>query len=212
MLCNFQIFSGCVCHLEQLLTKSPFLFPLVFGINLFLFRYCNFTNFRCVKISVASDHSVRFSVNVGIRGCWRDHSMYFSHLGVFLISVKPLTTESTENKTTPKFCKITVLAECLLFFHSFARVCAPLPALVLGPLRGRNCCCLWFWQLDFGVSLRAATSPLFPQPPIKQKCEESIRPSSSHNPTLSANKHVIQICRSSLSVAADHLADGSGER
>ena len=32
----------------------------------------------------------------------------FSHLGVFLISVKPLTTENTENKTTPKICKITV--------------------------------------------------------------------------------------------------------
>ena len=33
----------------------------------------------------------------------------FSHLGVFFISVKPLTTENTENKTTPKICKITVL-------------------------------------------------------------------------------------------------------
>ena len=32
--------------------------------------------------------------------------MYFSHLGVFLISVKPLTTEITENKTTPKSPKI----------------------------------------------------------------------------------------------------------
>ena len=33
-----------------------------------------------------------------------------------------------------------------------------------------------------------------------------------HNPTLSAKKHVVQICRSSLSAAADVLADGSGER
>ena len=33
-----------------------------------------------------------------------------------------------------------------------------------------------------------------------------------HNPTLSANKHVVQICRSTLSAAADGLADGSGER
>ena len=32
----------------------------------------------------------------------------FFHLGVFLISVKRLTTEITENKTTPKICKITV--------------------------------------------------------------------------------------------------------
>ena len=29
---------------------------------------------------------------------------------------------------------------------------------------------------------------------------------------LSANKHAVQICRSSLSAAADGLADGSGER
>ena len=34
--------------------------------------------------------------------------MQFSYLGVFLISVKSLTTENTENKTTPKICKITV--------------------------------------------------------------------------------------------------------
>ena len=37
--------------------------------------------------------------------------MYFSHLGVFLISVKPMTTENTENKTAPKICKITVVLE-----------------------------------------------------------------------------------------------------
>ena len=33
-----------------------------------------------------------------------------------------------------------------------------------------------------------------------------------HNPTLSENKHVVQIYRSSLSAAADGLAEGSGER
>ena len=34
----------------------------------------------------------------------------FSHLGVFLISVKPLTTENTENKTTQKICKLQIEA------------------------------------------------------------------------------------------------------
>ena len=34
------------------------------------------------------------------RRCCGDHSRYFSHLGVFLISVKPSTTETTETKTT----------------------------------------------------------------------------------------------------------------
>ena len=33
--CNLQIFSGCVCHLEQLHAQSPLLFPIVFSINLF---------------------------------------------------------------------------------------------------------------------------------------------------------------------------------
>ena len=37
VLCNLQIFSGCVCHLEQLHAPSTFLFPIVFGINLIPF-------------------------------------------------------------------------------------------------------------------------------------------------------------------------------
>ena len=45
-------------------------------------------------------------------------------------------------------------------------------ATSLGPLRGRNSCCLWFWQLVFGVWLRDATSnlPSSPNPSLKQKC------------------------------------------
>ena len=31
--CDLQIFSGCVCHLEKLQAQSPFLFPIVFGID-----------------------------------------------------------------------------------------------------------------------------------------------------------------------------------
>ena len=37
MHCDLQIFSGCVCHLEQLHAQSPFLFPIVFSINFFFF-------------------------------------------------------------------------------------------------------------------------------------------------------------------------------
>ena len=46
--------------------------------------------------------------------------MYFSHLGVSFISVKPLTSENTENKTTPKIYKITVfniLHVCVCVFE-----------------------------------------------------------------------------------------------
>ena len=220
MLCNLQIFSGCVCHLEQLHAQSPFLFPIVFSVNLI-----------------------------------------------------------------PFFDTCLVLTHCS--FARVARVCAAL----LGPLRGRNSCCLWFWQLVFGVSLRDVTSNLPSSPnPLsnrsvlhdgrKHKTVVSSQPSAlreearrtnlpllaigchahcsgerrtspfsgierslsraviiktkslpisattfptalslyiahdgrkhKHNPTLSANKHVVQICRSSLSAAADGLADGSG--
>ena len=44
VLCNLQIFSGCVCHLEQLHAQSPFLFPIVFSINLIPFfdiKFCS---------------------------------------------------------------------------------------------------------------------------------------------------------------------------
>ena len=36
VVCDLQIFSGCICHLEQLHAQSPFLFPIVFGINFFI--------------------------------------------------------------------------------------------------------------------------------------------------------------------------------
>ena len=40
VLCILLIFSGCVCHLEQLHAQSHFLFPVVFGINMMpFFRY-----------------------------------------------------------------------------------------------------------------------------------------------------------------------------
>ena len=53
--------------------------------------------------------------------------MYFSHLSVFLISVKPLTTEITEDKTAPKFCKITVGALSIKMHR--AVMSAPVPPL-----------------------------------------------------------------------------------
>ena len=64
---------------------------------------------------------VLISVSVDADG---DRSMYFSHLGVSLISVKPLTTENTENKTTPKISKITV-REFLVRYSTFqcAQLC-----------------------------------------------------------------------------------------
>ena len=41
---RFADFSGCVCHLEQHHAQSPFLFPIVFSINLFLFLDVDFSS------------------------------------------------------------------------------------------------------------------------------------------------------------------------
>ena len=78
-------------------------------------------------------------------------------------------------------------------------------------MRGRNCRCLWLWQLGFGVSLRAATSnlSLFPQPLSFSNRSvlddgESIRPSSFYKRTLPANKHVVQIFRFLLALQTVH--------
>ena len=98
VLCKLQIFSGCVCHLEQCHAQSPFLFPIVFRINLIpFFDIC----------------SVLAVLSLGCSG-----------------------------------------------------MCCFTCAALLRPLLGRNSCCLWFWQLVFGVSLRDATSnlPSFPNP------------------------------------------------
>ena len=95
---------------------------------------------------------------------------------------------------------------------SFVLVCASL----LEPLHSRNCRRLWLWQLSFGVSLRVATSNLCldPLPPTALSNRSVLHDGRKHkaiiffyNPTLSANKHVVvQICRFSLSAAADGRA------
>ena len=99
MLCNFQIFSGCVCHLEQLHAQSPFLFPIVFSINLIpFFDIC----------SVLAVFSTRL----------------FGYVLLYL------------GRCTVATVAVVVLAAGL-------------------------------WCLTAGCHVK---SPLFPQPPLKQKC------------------------------------------
>ena len=92
-----------------------------------------------------------------------------------------------------------MLSTCCTFTR-VVRVCAPL----LGPLRGRNCRCLWFWQVVWCFTAGYhVKSPLFPGSPLGDQTDvlQHTRPSTFHNPMLSANKHVVQICRSSQSAA-----------
>ena len=134
VLCNLLIFSGCVCHLEQLHAQSPFLFPIVFSINLIPFFHV------CSVLAVLSPRLFRYVL------------LYLGRCAVATVAV----------------------------------------------------CGFGSWCLVFHCGLPRQISPLPPTPSQTEVCSmmgESIRPSSFHNPTLSANKQVVQIYHSSLSAA-----------
>ena len=134
VLCNLLIFSGCVCHLEQLHAQSPFLFPIVLGINLIPFFDV------CSVLAVLSP------------GLFGYVLLYLGHSAVATVAV----------------------------------------------------CGFGTWALVFHCEMPRQISPLPLTPSQAEVCStmgESIRPSSLHNPTPSAKKHVVQICRSSLSAA-----------
>ena len=136
MLCNLQIFSGWVCHLEQHHAQSPFLFPIVFSINLIPFLNI------CSKLAVLSPRLFGYVL------------LYLGHCAVATVAV----------------------------------------------------CGFGSWSLVFHCVMARQISPLPPAPSqtefeVCSTMGESIRPSSFHNPTTSASKHVLQICLSSLSAA-----------
>ena len=134
MLCNLQIFSGCVCHLEQLHAQSPFLFPIVFSINLIPFFDI------CSVLAVLSS------------GLFGYVLLYLGHCAVARVAV----------------------------------------------------CGFGSWSLVYHCGMPRQISPLPPAPSQTKVCStmgESIKPSSLHNPTPSAKKHVVQSCRFLLSAA-----------
>ena len=103
----------------------------------------------------------------------------------------------------------SVFVQHLLFFQ---HGCSGMCCFTWAAARSQQ---LLFVVLAAGLWCFTAGCPPPPTPSQTEACStmgESIRPSSFHNPALLANKHVIQICRFSLSAAADGLADGSGER
>ena len=73
--------------------------------------YCNFTK-KNLMFGSGSDRPriVRFRLNFGVLRHCRNRSMYFFFIFrcLFLISVTTVTTEITENKTTPNICESTV--------------------------------------------------------------------------------------------------------
>ena len=85
VLCNLLIFSGCVCHLEQLHAQSPFLFPIVFSINLIpffdlcsvdyllFFHCCSFT--PVVRVCAYVLQTVQVSVEPRLSTALKDRSV-----------------------------------------------------------------------------------------------------------------------------------------
>ena len=75
--------------------------------------------------------------------------MRFSHLGVFLILVKPLTTENAENKATPKICKITELYTGSKLENQFTRD-SMRPAKAVA----EHSQAIWEVKLEFQIAFR----------------------------------------------------------
>ena len=96
-------------------------------------------------------------------------------------------------------------------YCTFTRVVRGLlSSFILGPLRRSQLLLFVVLAGGFGVSLRGChvKSSLFPGSPnplsnrrVLHDWRKHTRPSTFRNPMLSANKHVVQICRSSQSAA-----------
>ena len=71
--CDLQIFSGCVCHLEQLHAQSPFLFPIVFSINDFFAQDVDWCLKDCDKQRLQTIVFINvWKVFAGHTGDWPD--------------------------------------------------------------------------------------------------------------------------------------------
>ena len=223
MLCNLQIFSGCVCHLEQLHAQSPFLFPIVFSINLIpFFNNCRVNNLNCSVLAVLSPRLFGYvllylgrcsfaTVAVWGFGSW---SLAF-HCGMpRQITPLPRTPSQTEVcSTMGESIRPSSLHNPMPSAKKHVvQICRFLLSAAMQTVYERR-------TSPFNGIERSLSRPVV----IKTKSlpiSETTFPTAlsctsrtmGDNPTLSANKHVVQICRSSLSAAADGLADGSGER
>ena len=85
------------------------------------------------------------------------------------LCLSPWTTSHTMSFLFPIVFGINLIS--FFFIGSVLAVLCWGMSSLLGPLRGRNCSCLWLWQLGFRVSLRAAmlNLSLSPWPPLKQR-------------------------------------------
>ena len=222
MLCNLLIFSGCVCHFEQLHAQSPFLFPIVFSINLIpffdicsvdylLFFHPGCSGMCCFTWAAARSQQLLFVVLAAGLWCFTAGCHVNLPSSPNTLSNRSVLHDGRKHKTVV-FSQSNALCE-------YARH-ANLPLLAIGcradcsgerptsPFNGIE------RSLSRAVVIRTKSLPIsattFATALSLYITHDGRR--HKHSPTLSVNKHAVQICRSSLSAAADGLADGSGER
>ena len=232
VLCNFQIFSGCVCHLEQLHAQSPFLFPIVFSINLIpFFDICSAAvlavfqpgcSGMCYFTWVAA-RSQQLLFVVLAAGLWCLTAG--CHVKSPLVPQPPLKQKCAPWSRWEKayMRKHIQVRPSSLSQSNALREQARHTNLLLLAIGCRADCTGERRTSPFNGMERSLNRAVIIKTKSLPVSATTFRTALSlyiahdgrkhkHNPTLSANKHVVQICRSSLSAATDGLADGSGER
>ena len=238
VLCNLQIFSGCVCHLEQLHAQSPFLFSIVFSINLIpFFDICSvdllavfqpgcsgMCYFCATSLVLQVGRCAVATVAVCGFGSW---SLVFDCGMPRQISPLPPTPSGRSvlhDHDGRKHTWESIHTSKTVVFFTIQRSPRISTSYKFAAPRYRLPCRLYRWASNLTFqrhgSLRRAVIIKTKSLPISATTFRTALSlyiahdgrKHKHNPTLSANKHVLQICRSSLSAAADGLADGSGER
>ena len=220
VLCNLQIISGCVCHLEQLHAQSPFLFPIVFSINLIPFFDI------CSVLAVLSPGLFGFVLLYLCSFPWaaaRSQTVAVFGFGRwFGVSLRAATSNLPSSPDHPSQTDVcSSIQDRRLFtiqcFPHVVEICRSSRSAAVqtvqverrtSPFNGIE------RSLSRAVVIKTKSLPIsattFPTALSLYIVEDGRK--HKHNPTLSAKKHVVQMCRSSLSAAADGLADGSGER
>ena len=219
VLCNLQIISGCVCHLEQLHAQSPFLFPIVFSINLIPF-------FDICSVLAVLSPGLFGSVLLYLGRCAVATVAVCGFGRWFGVSLRAATSNLLSSPDHPSEIKQTCapayktvdFSQSMLSSNKHVvQICRSSQSAAVqtvqverrtSPFNGIERSLSRAVVIKTKFLLISATT--FPTALSLYIAEDGRK--HKHNHTLSAKKHVVQICRSSLSAAADGLADGSGER
>ena len=193
VLCNLQIFSGCVLSPLASNQAEPLLIwrRRDLGLGASKNRPLHFQScqpkfgWHC-ESGVVVHHPSGWGTSL-LEGIFPLNERIRARYFYWPPGPNPVVTISTRVGPGSRLCHLEQLHAKFPFLFPivfsinlipFFNICSVLTVLSPGLFGyvllnlGRNSCCLWFWQLVFGISLRDATSNLHssPNPPLKQKC------------------------------------------